>query len=134
MGPAEEGVWEIGWDKGLEVLTRRGQGNILQKRIYIAGQDEVRRIEYYDEFGAPTVTATLEKYQQAADGFAIPRLLTMVRRGVAGKDDTVRLTINSASATDINPKQAEYMFVRPQPKGFDRVFHSVQGRWVQQEQ
>jgi len=133
MGPAEEGVWEIGWDKDLEVLTRRGQDNIVQKRVYIAGQTEVRRIEYYDEFGAPTVTATLEKYQDVVTGFAVPRLLTMVRRGVAGKDDTVRLTINSAAAADISQKQADYLFVRPQPKGFDHVFTSVRGRWVEQE-
>ena len=128
-----DGVWEIGWDDGYEILTQRGEGNVAKKRIYCEGvQCEVRKIEYYGMFGGLSVVAELDDYGDVGDGFSVPRTIRVVKREREGRNTTVVITLKSLRTTEFSQEQIEYIFRRKEPDAFRHVFESVGGRWVEQ--
>lgn len=125
--------WTLGWQGPYEVLTKRGEQGLAVKKVSVQGPEAlVRKIEYFDVWGAPTVTAELNDYEEAVNGFFLPMNIRIVKHGSEGKDSSADIEIRSVKETQYSQKQRDYLFKAPEPEGFEHVYISVNGRWVEQ--
>jgi len=62
----------------------------------------------------------------------VPRVIEVTARRKDGKDDLVRISLESVRAEDLREKQ-ERLYGRRPPRGFSRVVRIVEGRFVEQE-
>jgi hypothetical protein len=128
----ERGDWSLTNKGPYDILTRRDEEGLISKRIYVCSCDYlVRKIEYYDEFGRVAVAAELDDYEEAAEGFKVPKYIKVVKRGMGGRDDSVRINLKSVKPMSFNEKQLEALF-QPQPGRFEHVYEIVNGEWVEQ--
>ena len=129
------GRWTLSKDSRADVLEWRNDEGVLGKRIYLDPCDSlVRRIEYIDATGRTSLTAELGDYRMLGVDSAIPLTIRITQRRDSG-DDSVRITINPGSLkeTEFSPRQLDFLFSRPAPKGFEHVYRIVGGLWNEQQ-
>lgn len=125
------GDWTLSNEGPFDILTRHSGDGVPTKRIYVYSCDYlVRKIEYFDEFGQVAVTAELEDYKEAVEGFFVPTSINVVKRGYSGKDDSVRIKLKSVKAMSFTPKQLDALFL-PKPGRFKHVYEMIDGKWVE---
>jgi len=130
----QRGGWSLTNKGPYDILTRRDEEGLISKRIYVCSCDYlVRKIEYYDEFGRVAVAAELADYEEAVEGFKVPNYIKVVKRGLGGRDDSVRINLKSVKPMSFNEKQLEALF-QPQPGRFEHVYVIVNGEWIEQPQ
>ncbi|UCG48591.1 MAG: hypothetical protein JSU94_02210 [Phycisphaerales bacterium] len=129
-----QGAWSLSNRGPYDILTRRGEDGSVIKKLYVAACDySVRKIEYFDASGKVSAFVELSGYTQAGEDFSIPAVIKITNRQ-AGGDDSARITLNpdSVKAMAFNRKQIDYLFTRPEPKGFKQVWMYIDGHWVEQ--
>jgi len=135
-GPGEQGDWSLSNEGPFDVLTRRSDTGLAAKKIYVhsCGDYLVRKIEYFNELGQVEVVAELDKYKDVVEGFCVPRIIRIAKRGETEDEDSVRVTLKSVKPYEFSQKQLEGLFNRPEPRGFKHEYRVVDGRWIEQPQ
>jgi len=127
--------WSLSNEGVFDVLTRRNSAGGVVRKIYIYSCDYlVRKIEYFDVFGRVEVVAELAQYKEVVEGFCVPRIIRIARRGETEEQDSVRVTLKSVKPYEFSQKQLEGLFNRPQPRSFKNVYEVVGGKWIEQPQ
>ncbi len=128
------GDWSLSNEGPFDILTRRDDAGAMTKRIYVCSCDYlVRKIEYFDEFGQVAVVAELEDYEDVVEGFKVPKYIKVVKRGLGGRDDSVRIKLKSVKPMSFNQRQLEALF-QARPGRYKHVYEIVDGEWVEQPQ
>ena len=129
-----QGDWSLSNEGPFDILTRRDAEGAIIKRIYVCSCDYlVRKIEYFDDFGQVAVVAELEDYKEVVEGFKVPAYIKVVKQGLGGRNDSVRIKLRSVKPMSFNQKQLEFLF-QPRPGRFKHVYEVVDGEWVERPQ
>ena len=100
-----QGDWSLSNEGPFDILTRRDDAGAMTKRIYVCSCDYlVRKIEHFDEFGQVAVVAELENYEEVVEGFKVPKYIEVVRQGVGGRDNSVRIKLKSVKPMSFHPR------------------------------
>ncbi|MHC4497590.1 MAG: LolA-like protein [Planctomycetota bacterium] len=127
--------WSLSNEGPFDVLTQRSEEGAVVKKVYIYNCDErVFRIEYFDDDGEVMFTAELGKYRNVSEGFSVPTVAEIVTSGEEGREDSVRISINSVKTVNFTDKARDRLFTRPEPRGFRRVIRIVDGKPIEQAQ
>jgi hypothetical protein len=130
---SEAEQWSLVNEGPYDILTKRDSQGVVSKRMHVCCCDyQVRRIEYCDSAGRTEVVAELDRYEIVAEGFSVPGVIKITKRGQAG-EDSVLMTLTSMRPAQFNDRQVQYLFTRPEPRGFKHVYEIVGGRWVERE-
>ena len=115
--------WSL-WNKSVfDVLEKRSPEGLTAQRIFIHCCDYlVRRIEYYDNEGRAVLIIMLDQYIQIGERFSAPKSIKIIRIGENGRNDFIDIRLNSIQPTQYTGKQLDFMFSRPEPKGFKKVY------------
>jgi hypothetical protein len=132
------GRWseQRGYEAGegpFDVLARYAENGTLMKKVYVYNCEyRVRKIEYFGQDGQVAASCKLSRYKAVEDEFFVPRVIEVTARRKDGKDDLVRISLESVRAEDLGEKR-ERLYGRRPPRGFSRVVRIVEGRFVEQE-
>ncbi|MHC4703644.1 MAG: LolA-like protein, partial [Planctomycetota bacterium] len=127
--------WSLSNEGPFDVLTRRSEEGAVVKRVYVYNCEErVSRTEYFDDDGEVMFTAELGKYKKVSEAFSVPTLIEIVKSGQEGREDSVRISINTAKMVEFTEKARDRLFTRPEPRGFRHVIRIVDGKPIEQAQ
>jgi len=126
--------WSLSNEGAFDVLTKRdGRGEPI-KRVHVYCCDyRVRKIEYFDDDGRAVVAVELDEYREAQKGVLIPRTVKIISLNRDGAEDSFGLDLKSVKPADLSQKQREFLFDRPEPRGFEHIYQIVGGRVVPEE-
>jgi hypothetical protein len=110
--------WSLSNEGPFDVLTRRSEEGA----------------EYFDDDGEVMFTAELGKYKKVSEEFSVPTLIEIVKSGQEGREDSVRISINTAKMVEFTEKARDRLFTRPEPRGFRHVIRIVDGKPIEQAQ
>lgn len=128
----EEG-WILAGEGPFDVLARYAENGTLMKKVYVYNCEyRVRKIEYFGQDGQVAASCKLSRYKAVEDEFFVPRVIEVTARRKDGKDDLVRISLESVRAEDLGEKR-ERLYGRRPPRGFSRVVRIVEGKFVEQE-
>lgn len=115
--------WSL-WNNGVfDVLERQAPDGSTVQRIFINCCDYLtRRIEYFDGSGRMVLITMLEKYKPIRGGFSVPRSIKIIRFGDEDKHDFIDIKLCSIQPAHFSSEQLDFMFSRPEPKGFEHVY------------
>jgi hypothetical protein len=131
----EGGDWSLNRDAGFDVLLKCNKDGVVLKKVYIETCDYVAaKIEYLDSQGRVVAGAEFSAYKQVADGFFVPGRIRVFAVDNDGNEDSARITLNSVEPAKLTSQQKQRLFVRPRPKGFNRVYEIIDGAAVEQKQ
>jgi len=129
-----QGTWSLSNKGPYDILTRRDEDASVVKKLYVAACDySLRKIEYFDAVGKVRAVVEMDAYTKVGENFSIPAVIKITNHQ-AGGDDSARITLNrdSIKAMTFSQKQIDYLFTRPEPKGFKQVWLYIDGHWVEQ--
>jgi hypothetical protein len=128
-GSEADAHWSLSKQGVFDVLTQRGRGQKIIRKIYIYCCDySVRKIEYFDVNGRPVLTLELEDYEQVNEDFAVPGVVKITSVGEQVDEPTqVTVKLTSVKPITFSEKLKERIFVRPEPEGFKHVYRIVGG-------
>jgi len=134
LGSDRSEDWSFAKEGAFDVLTRRGDRTIAGKRIHIYSCDYlVRKIEYLDIRGQATVVAELDKYEEVRQGFFVPTIVKITRRGASATESvTITVTLTSVKSADFTDKLRSYLFRRPEPKGLKHIYRILGGKVIEE--
>lgn len=135
LGSEKSEDWSFAKQGAFDVLTRHSDQAARTKKIHIYSCDYlVRKIEYCDVSGQPTVAAELDKYQPVREGFLVPGVIKIVKRGASAEESfAITVTLTSVKSADITYKLRSYLFRRPEPKGFKHIYRILGGRVIEEQ-
>ncbi len=115
--------WSL-WNNGVfDVLEKQNAGGSTVQRIFVNCCDYMpRRIEYFDDAGQMVLVTMLDKYKPTSGRFSVPRSVKIIRFGKEDRHDFIDIKLNSIQPTFFSRKQLDFMFSRPEPKGFKHVY------------
>jgi len=126
--------WSLSNEDGFDVLTNRGDGGQVIKKLYISNCDYlVRKIEYFYTSGEVTVTAELEEYKEVLKGFFVPASVKITTRAGVNRGDSVKITLDSIKKAELTENLRTRIFTRPDPQGFKHIYKVVGSRIVEQQ-
>ncbi|MHC4153998.1 MAG: hypothetical protein ACYST6_03590 [Planctomycetota bacterium] len=121
FGAVEAGYgqdWSLLVEGPFDVLTMRGKGGRVVKKVYVYNCDyRVSKVEYYDEAGQVTVEAELRNYRKVSEGFWVPRVIRISDLSGGKKRDSIRIRLSSVKG-------------RRQPRGFKHELRIIDGEPV----
>jgi hypothetical protein len=115
--------WSLWNNEVFDILERQApNGNRIQ-RVFINCCDYLtRRIEYFNNDGQIVLIAMLDKYKPISNGFSLPRNVKIIRFGEEDKHNFIDIKLNSIRPANFSQKQLDFMFSRPQPRGFENIY------------
>jgi len=128
-GSETEADWSLSKKGAFDVLTQRGRGQKIIRKIYTYCCDySVRKIEYFDVNGRPALTLELEDYEQVNEDFSVPGVVEITSVGQQADEPTcVAVKLTSVKPITFSEKLKERIFVRPEPEDFKHVYRIVGG-------
>jgi hypothetical protein len=119
--------WTL-WNKdAFDILERQAPNGSRTKRVFINCCDYlIRRIQYFDGSGQIVLITMLDKYKPIISGFSMPRDIKIIRFGEGDKHDFIDIRLNSIRPADFSREQLNFMFSRPEPKGFKHIYRRSQ--------
>jgi len=118
-----------------DILTQTDDNKSPVKKIYAHTCDYlVRKIEYCGEDGCIVAVAELENYHKIAEGFSVPRLITVTSPTDHQKNaalNSVRIELRSPKPTELGDRQRKLIFSRPRAHGFQHEFVIIDGKPVE---
>lgn len=131
VGEGGEANWSLSNEGPFDILVLRDSAGMMAKRVYVYSCEYVvRKIEYFDVYGQPEVTADLGRYVQVVEGFSVPTMITISYRTEMG-EDSAKFTLSTPKAVTLSEKQMRGLF-NP-PKDIDRFKDKrelINGEWV----
>ena len=127
--------WSFGQEDSYRVLINQDGSGI--KRIYIGRRDSlVRRIKYIGVEGETLTVTELDRFVKAAEDFYVPTAIKIIRRLPNEKKDTVSITIKlvTVKPVEFTQEQRRFLFERHPAKGFQHIYHIIEGEAVEQPQ
>ena len=129
------GDWTLSRDGNLDLLILRNDRGVIIQKIYIEPCDYViTKIERSDESGDIYLKAEFAGYEKTTEGFLIPSRMKIVAVSEEGGEDSAAILLSSVKPTELSSQQRRRLFVRPLPRGFDHIYHVVDGKTVEQKQ
>jgi len=119
-----------------DVISKRQQ-DVVIKKIYIYSCDyRVRKIEFFNKEGQIVAGAELDKYKEVSDGFLVPSLIKVATYSQeTGKSSlSITLELSSIKPATITEPQRKVLFKLPRPRGFEKIYKIVNGKWFKQDQ
>jgi hypothetical protein len=128
----EQGDWSLTHGR-YDVLWLHGEDGTLLKRVFIEPCDYLAaKIEYFNPAGVLVAGAELEKYKRIAEGFFVPMRIKLFTLTKDGSEESAQVSLGSVEQVQISGQQRERLFVRPRPRGFERVYQIIDGEAVEQ--
>lgn len=125
--------WSLSNDGTFDVLTKTANG-ITTKILYVYCCDyRVWKIEYFDEYGQPSVGVELDDYKEVSEGFFIP-FSVVVKSLTENVEEILNLNLTLDSIKPAAQKHIDFPIVRSEPKGFENVYRVKNGRWIEETQ
>jgi hypothetical protein len=119
--------WSLGNNGVFDILERKAPNGNRIKRVFINCCDYLtRRIEYFDNNGQIVLIAMLDKYKPIYSGFSMPRDIKIIQFGEADKHNFIDIRLGSIEPVQFSREQLDFMFSRPEPKGFEHVYRMSQ--------
>ena len=130
-----QGDWTLSRDGSLDLLVLRNSRGVIIQKIYIETCDYVvKKIERFDESGDIYLMAEFAGYEKTAESFFAPSRIKIAAVSEKGGEDSVEITLSSVKPAELSSRQRERLFVRPLPRGFNHIYHVIDGKALEQEQ
>lgn len=127
--------WSLSNEDGFDILTKRDEQGVIIKKVHIYNCDyTVRKIEYFDVNGEAGVVTELDNYKEVLKGFFVPAVIKVSNVAQDSEGDYVIITLGSIKSTSFNQKQRDFLFNRPEPRGFKHIYRIVDGETIEQTQ
>jgi len=127
--------WSLSNEDGFDILTRRDERGVIIKRVHIYNCDHtVRKIEYFDVSGEAVVVTELDRYKEVLEGFFVPAVIKVSNVTKDSEGDYVIITLGSIKPDSFTQKQRDFLFNRPEPRGFKHIYRIVDGEIIEQTQ
>jgi len=127
--------WSLKNKGQFDILTRYDENRRPVKQIYIYCCDyTVARILYFDSQGNIAAETNLYEYKQLTENFVVPGVINirMVNEDVEQGPVSIRIELSSIKTTEFNDKQRQYLFIRPEPEGYDNIYKILNNRIYKQ--
>ncbi len=128
-----EADWSQMNEGPFDILVLRDAAGMPVKKVYVYCCDYVvRKIEYFDTYGQPEVTAELGRYVQITEDFSMPTRITVSYRGDV-EETLARFSLSNPKVTSFSEKQRRVLFNPLSPGRIDRYKNRrelVEGEWV----
>lgn len=129
VGEGGEQNWLLMNEGPFDILLLHDTEGTLVKKVYVYCCDYViRKIEYFDLYGMPEITAELGGYVQVTDEFSMPTRVTVLYR----KDmDEAKFTLSTPKVMSFSEKQKKVLFNPPaNTDRYENQRELVEGEWV----
>lgn len=114
--------WFLSNSGAYDVLSLVDDRGAILRRLHLYTCDYLpRKIEYFDRFGELLVLVQLADYEVLAGEFQIPTRIQISNFTGDELTDYVKLKIKGALQRNFSEKQRDRLFVRPIPRGYDKV-------------
>lgn len=124
--------WSLSHNESFDILTKQ-QGKIKIKKIYTDKCDYlVRKVEYLDYDGEVAIAMELDKYKEPVSGFFIPSFIKITNYLDGSEKNSIQITLGSVKSTDFTEKQQQFLFIRPEPEGFENIYKIIGGDIIEQ--
>lgn len=126
--------WFLSNEGAFDILTKR-QGSTKTKKVYINNCDYlVRRVEYFGDDGQVSIAMELDKYKEPVSGFFVPGFIKIINYHNGEGRDSAQISLGSVKPASFTDKQRKYLFVRPQPEGFEHIYRITESGIIEQTQ
>lgn len=131
----EQGRWVLSRNGNSDILILRNEQDIIIQKIYIEPCDYVvTKIERFDESGDIYLKAEFAGYEKAAEGFLTPSRIKIAVVSEKGGEDFADISLSSVKTMELSAQQRQRLFVKPLPRGFNHIYHVIDGEAVEQKQ
>ncbi len=124
--------WSLSNQYRFDILEGRNPQTAISKIMSISTCDYlIRDIKYLSDFRI-IAEADLNNYTALNDNFSVPSKIKIQGRDAKANTFSFVISLDSLKNMDFTEEQMNVIFTRPEPKGFDDVFHIVDGVNIRQ--
>ena len=124
--------WSLSEQGRFDILEKYDSQGRLINKVYIYNCDyRIEKIEYFDKNFEPVIVVELSGYKNVDDGFMVPGVINITHCNDNNSSDSFEITLESVKLVETQPTG---IFVRPEPKGFKKVFRVIDGTVLEQQQ
>ena len=116
--------WVLSSDAVFDVLTAKSESGKPSKKLFINRCDyTVKRLEYFDNSGAPIAEVVLEDYTDGKDGIIVPKEIEVTSYDGGVRAAVIKVVLRNVKLFEPSEKQLKgKLFERPDEKGFEQVY------------
>jgi len=123
--------WALSNEGPYDILTEKTEAGTVKKKVYIyACEYLIRKIKYFDSSGELKIVTEMGNYTEVDDDFFVPEIIKITGKSDKGRDETVKITLGHLRKVQFEQRQLDFIFERPEPRGYKHVFVIINGESV----